>query len=118
MATTKTYFHDHLVLFLLAINSFLAIFTATFVFLRLASDNGSSYIVQYRSSLGVSEYKTGGVSDIVSFGVFAILILIINVVLSTKTYTISRNLTIMILSLGILLTVIDLIVSNSLIVLH
>ncbi|MGH7233964.1 MAG: hypothetical protein ACREF7_00765, partial [Candidatus Saccharimonadales bacterium] len=77
-----------------------------------------SYIVQYRSNLGVSAFHTGGVSEILSFGVFALLILAINIVLSVRTYSINRNLAVIILSVGILLTTLDIIVSNSLLVLH
>lgn len=114
----KSYFHDHFVLFLLTINSFMAIFTAILVFLRLATSHGSSYIVQYRSSLGVSAFKTGGVSEIIGFGIFALLILAVNVIMSIKTYNINRHLAIAILGLGILLISLDIIVSNALLVLH
>lgn len=118
MAATKTYFRDHFVLFLLTINCFLALFTATYVFLRLSSLHGNSYIVQYRSNLGVSAFKTGSVVDLISFGVFALLVLAINAVLSFRTYHINRSLAITVLSLGITLLVLDIIVSNALLVLH
>lgn len=118
MVTDKSYFRDHFVLFLLTANAFLAFFTAIFVFLRLASSHGNGYIVQYRSSLGVSAFKTGSVSDLVSFGVFALLILVGNVALSYKSYQINRHLAITVLGLGLLLMVLDIIVSNALLVLH
>lgn len=118
MATTKTFFRDHFVLLLLTVNVFLALFTAISVFLRLSSSHGNSYIVQYRSSLGVSAFKTGSVSELISFGIFALLILGINAVLSFRTYHINRSLAISVLGLGILLTVLDIIVSNALLVLH
>lgn len=118
MATTRSYFRDHFVLLLLTVNTFLALFTTVFVLLRLVSSHGSSFIVQYRSSLGVSAFKTGNVNDLISFVIFALIILAINVVLSFRTYSINRNLAISVLSLGILLTVLDLIVSNALLALH
>lgn len=118
MANARTYFHDHFVLLLLTVNTFLALFTVIFVFLRLSSSSGSSYIVQYRSNLGVSAFKTGSVSEIVSFAVFALLLLAVNAVLSYKTYSINRNLSISVLSLGILLLVLDILVSNALLMLH
>ena len=118
MATTRTYFHDHFVLLLMTVNAFLALFTAIFVILRLTSSHGSGYIVQYRSSLGVSAFKTGSVSELVGFIVFALLILAIDGFLSFKSYSINRNLAISVLSLGILLTVLDIIVSNALLTLH
>ena len=118
MANTRTYFRDHFVLLLLTVNAFLALFAASFVFLKLSASHSNSYIVQYRSNLGVSAFRTGGVSEIASFGIFAILILGLNIVLSVRTYSINRNLAVIILSIGILLTALDIIVSNSLLVLH
>ena len=118
MAIAKSYFHDHFVLLLLTLNTFMAFFAAIIVFLRLSSSHGNSYIVQYRSNLGVSAFKTGSVTTIISFGIFALLLLGINVVMSYKTYNINRHLTIMVLSMGLILTVLDIIVSNALLVLH
>ena len=105
-------------LLLLTVNAFLAFFATSFVFLKLSSSQSNSYIVQYRSNLGVSAFHTGGVSEIVSFGIFALLVLAINVYLSIRTYSINRNLSVVILSIGVLLTALDIIVSNSLLMLH
>jgi hypothetical protein len=118
MVATRSYFRDHFVLFLLTINVFLAIFTAIMVFLRLAESQGSGYIVQYRSNLGVNAFKAGSVTEIVGFGIFALIILAINLVMSFRTYKISRHVTISILGSGILLIALDIIVSNALFVLH
>ncbi len=118
MAATKTFFRDHFVLLLLTVNVFLALFAVIFVLLRLSSSHGNGYIVQYRSSLGVSAFKTGSVLELISFSIFALLVLGINAVLSFKTYSINRNLSITVLCLGVLLTVLDIIVSNALLVLH
>jgi len=97
---------------------FFAFLAAIIVILRLASIHGGGYIVQYRSSLGISAFKNGGVSSLISFAVFALLILIINALLSNRTYQINRYLSVSILCLGILLTILDIIVSNALLVLH
>ena len=118
MASPKSYFHDHYVLFLLTVNGFLALLAAIVVVLRLSSGNVNSYIVEYRSSLGVSAFKTGSITELLSFSIFALVILAVNVILSIKMYTIQRNLAVGILSLGILLSVLDIIVSNSLLVLR
>ncbi len=118
MATTRTYFRDHFVLFLLTSNVFLALFTAIFVFLRLSTSHNSSYIIQYRSNLGVSAFQTGSISEMISFGIFALLILAISVAISVRAYSINRNLSIGVLSAGIILTILDIIVSNALLALH
>ncbi len=118
MKIAKSYFRDHVVLFLLTLNAFIAILSAVVVFLRISSSQGSSYIIQYRSSLGVSAFKTGGVLDMTSFAIFSLLILAITFLISYRTYQINKNLSLVVLSMGILLQVIAIIVSNALFVLH
>jgi hypothetical protein len=114
MATPKKYIRDHYVLLLLSINVFLSIVGIIFVILKLLTDHGSGNIVSYRPSLGVTEYQTGNGIDLVSFSVFSAIILGINTTLSYKAYKIHRQLTIVVLSLGILLLVLNIIISNAL----
>ncbi len=118
MAATKTYFHDHLVLLLLSVNAFLAVAGSIFILLRLSTSHGTGYIVQYRASLGIDAFRTGSVIDLISFIAFALLILGIHTVLSLRAYKIHRQLAITILSLGILLLVLTVIISNALLVLR
>lgn len=114
MATTKKYFHDHLVLILLSINAFLAIAGSIFILVRLSTSHGNGYIVQYRSSLGISAFKQGSVIDLLSFVAFALLVLGFHSVLSLRVYRIHRQLAIAILGLGILLLALTIIISNAL----
>jgi hypothetical protein len=118
MATPKKYFHDHLVLLLASLNAFAAMLAVILVLLRLSSGHGSGYIVQYRSSLGINAFKTGSVSNLLSFVVFALLSGVVNIGLSLKIYRINRHLALSILSLGLLLLVLSIIVSNALLVLR
>lgn len=118
MAMPKKYFQDHLILLLLSINAFLAFSTIVLVLARLSSGHGSSYIVQYRSSLGINAFQTGGVSDLLSFIVFALLVLGIHTVLSMRTYEVNRHVSIVILALGILLLLLTIIISNALLALR
>lgn len=118
MAVPQKYFRDHLVLLLLSADTFLAFLASVFVLLRLSAGHGNSYIVQYRSSLGINAFKTGSVSELLSFIGFALLVLAIHTVLSMRVYHIHRQLAIAVLSLGILLLVLTIIVSNALLVLR
>lgn len=118
MASHKKYFHDHFVLLLLSVNAFLAVAGSILILLRLGTGHGTGYIVQYRASLGISAFKTGGVSDLLSFIAFALLILVIHLVLSMRSYQIHRQLAITVLSLGILLLTLTIIISNALLVLR
>jgi len=118
MATPKKYFQDHLILLLLSTNVFLAFSTTVLVLARLGAGHGNSYIVQYRSSLGINAFKTGGVSDLLSFILFAFLILAIHSTLSLRIYAVNRQLAIVVLALGIMLLVLTMIISNALLMLH
>jgi hypothetical protein len=117
MATPKKYFHDHYVLLLLSVNGFLSVAGIIFVLLRLASSHGGGDIIQYRPSLGINAYQTGSSLQLVSFTVFAALILALNSILSYKVYKIHRQLAITVLSLGILLLILNIIISNALLLL-
>ncbi len=118
MAKPKKYFQDHLVLLLLSTNIFLAFSSIVLVLVRLSAGHGSSYIVQYRSSLGINAFKTGSVIDLLSFIAFALLVVVIHTFLSMRTYPLHRQLAITILSVGILLLVLSIIISNALLALH
>lgn len=118
MAISKKYFHDHLVLLLLSINVFLAVAGSILILLRLSTSHGSSYIVQYRATSGINDFKTGTVTGLLSFVAFAALVLVIHSVLSHSAYRIHRQLSIFVLSLGILLLTLTIIVSNALLVLR
>ncbi|HWB38776.1 MAG TPA: hypothetical protein VG604_00870 [Candidatus Saccharimonadales bacterium] len=118
MASNKKYFHDHLVLLLLSVNVFLAAAGNIFILLRLTTSHGTGYFVQYRSSLGVNAFKTGGLGELVSFIIFALLVVVVHYLLSLRAYHIHRQLAIAILYLGILLLVLTIIVSNALLVLR
>lgn len=61
---------------------------------------------------------TGGVSEMISFIIFSFIVLITNISLSIKSYNLQRQLAITILSLGILLQILTLTVSNALLVLR
>jgi hypothetical protein len=118
MATPRKYFHDHFVLLLLSIQVFLTLLTTVLVLLRLSSEHGGSYIVQYRSSLGIDAFKTGSITELLSFIVFVFIVLAANLTLSFRSYRIHRQLAIAILSFGLLLLVLAIIVSNALLVLR
>jgi hypothetical protein len=118
MASNKKYFHDHLVLLLLSTNAFLAIAGSIFILVRLSTSHGTGYIVQYRSSLGINAFQTGTVMELLSFVAFAGLVLATHTMLSLRAYKIHRQLAIAVLSLGILLLLLTIIISNALLVLR
>jgi hypothetical protein len=115
MATEKKYFHDKLVLLILSTNIFLAILSTLIITLKLGSSSPNFHIIQYRSDLGLSAFKNGTALSLYAFIVFIWLSLIINAILSYKTYHLRRDYSIIVLSLGLLLIVLSMRVSFSLI---
>ena len=115
----KKYLHDKMVLLLLSANLFLAFLCAVLMFLRLNIGQGAEgYIIEYRSNLGISAFRVGGVSGLLSFAGFAFLVVIANLALSIRAYKVRRELSLAILAAGILLLLLAVIVSNALMVLH
>ena len=118
MPATSKYFHDKVILILLGVNLFLAFLSSILIVLRIGNGQADGYIVQYRANLGISAFKTGGVAKLLEFILFAVLVLVVHIALSIKAYHIQRQLSIAILSLGILLLIVSIIVSNALLVLR
>lgn len=115
MHIPKKYLHDKLVLLLVSVSAFLAFLCTALILLRsTVGQGGSSFIVQYRANLGLSAFKNGSVVAIYSFILFVLLTLVINVLLSVRTYPIRRTLSLTVLALGILILLLALIVSNAL----
>jgi hypothetical protein len=121
MAISKKYFHDHLVMLLLSVNVFLAVGGSLFILLSLSTGHNNSYIIQCRdcsNSAAVNRFTNGDVTGLISFVVFAALVLVAHISLSLRAYKIHRQLAIAILALGVLLLALTIIVSNALLVLR
>lgn len=121
MANPKKYFHDHLVLVLLSIMVFLAVGSSLDLLIRLSSGHSSAYIVQCRdcsNPQAIGKFTNGSVLDLVSFAFFSAIVLVTNTMLSLSAYKVHRQLAIAILSLGILLLILTIIISNALLVLR
>lgn len=106
---------------LLSINAFLAVGSSVFILLSLGSGHSNGYIIQCRdcsNPAAVNKFTNGGIVGLLSFVVFAALVLAAHSVLSYRAYKIHRQLSISILILGILLLVLTVIVSNALLVLR
>jgi hypothetical protein len=121
MTVPAKYFRDRLILLLLSTNVFLAFLASILILLRLSSQHGNGYIVQCRDCSNPSaldKFTSGSVTEILSFIVFALIVLVAHVMLSLRAYHIHRQLSVTILSLGVILLVLTIIVSNALLVLR
>ncbi len=74
--------------------------------------------MQRRANLGIDQYTQGNILPMISFVVFAIVVLVLHTLLSVKAYEIKKELSVIILCFGTLLLLIAIIVSNSLLALH
>lgn len=117
MVLPKKYVRDRVILLLLSVNAFLALLIILMLLLRIGDASGN-YIVQYRATYGVNTFRPGKLVDLLSFGLFALLVFGVNFIMSARTYRIHRQLAVVILFLGALLLVFALIVSNALLVLR
>ena len=113
----KKYLHDRVILLLLTVNTFLTLLASIMILLRLDS-RVNGYIVQYRVNLGINAYKSGGITQVLSFMAFCFVVLAVHTALSLKAYPIHRHFAIGILGLGSLLILLAIIISNSLLVLR
>lgn len=119
MATNKHFLQDRTALLLVSGISFLTLASIVLVLLKLGANQGTSnYIISYRASLGIARYTTGTIRDILSFIVFAILILSLSLTLSYKAYRIKRELALVVLALTLPLLAFLIVVSNALLVLR
>lgn len=120
MNTPKRYLHDKVVLVLLSAIVFFAVFNALWVLLRLDSSRSAGRIVvQYRPSLGLSGYYyNGGKLGVLSLAIFSLFILVFHTIMSIKVYKIRRQLSLVILALGLLLILLTLVISNALFLLR
>ncbi|MGH7157752.1 MAG: hypothetical protein ACREGD_01590 [Candidatus Saccharimonadales bacterium] len=118
MEPTRKFFQDKLILLLVSSNVFLAFLCIVLIFLRIGQGSGEGYIIEYRSNLGISAFARGSIGGIIGLGVFAIITACLSIVISIRTYTITRVLSILMLGSGLLLLILTLIVSNALLVLR
>jgi hypothetical protein len=118
MHIPKKYFHDRIVLMLLSTNVFLTVLNSMLILLRLDAGKAGGYTVEYRSNLGLSAFKIGGASTIISFIIFSALVLVLHTLLSMRVYSIRRHFSVTLLAMGTLLLLLSTIVSNALLVLR
>lgn len=114
MSTPRRYLHDRLILLLLSIDGFLVVLTSIVMLLRLDTARAGGYIVQYRSNLGLSAFKTGDSLDLLAFIVFAVTVFIINLIISVKIYPVRRSIAVAALALCLILLIFGLRISFAL----
>ena len=117
MHIPKKYYHDKTVLTLLSLSLFTVLLNAALILLRLDDARGR-YIVQYRENLGVDPFQAGEGTAFLTFIAFALIVFVFQVVLSVRIYGVHKQFAVAICSLGLLLLVLSVIVSNALLTLR
>lgn len=118
MTTPTKYFHDRSVLSLLIINSVLTVTGSLLILFRLDAAKGSNYFIQFRSNVGIGEFKTGGLLDMLSFVVFLFLVFGVSVLISYRSYTSRKALAAYSLMISALLSILCIRISDALLVLR
>jgi hypothetical protein len=118
MHIPKNYFHDRFVLVLLSVNVFLVIAVTLLTFLRLDSGDSGSYIISYRSNLGLDAFSAGTATSFVSFVVLGYFVFLFHTYLSMRLFEARKRFAIAVLALATLLLVLILVVTNALFVLR
>lgn len=114
MLFPKKYINDRTVLVLLSISLFIIVVTILDIVLRLTQTTGD-FIVQCRNCQEyIPTFSRGSVLDILAFIVFAVLVFVVSVIMSARTYRIHRQLSIVVVFLGILLLLFNLRVVDAL----
>lgn len=116
MSSEQKYFHNRVVLVLLTVSVFLVVLGSLLILLRLDGGRNEGYIVQYRSNLGVSPFKSGGTAELLAFIPFNLIVLGTCIFLSMRMHSINIHRSAIILGLGTLLLTVSIIVSNALLV--
>lgn len=115
MAGSKKFFHDRIVLLLLSINVFLVIAGSLFIVLRLVSSAQLQGLIgEYRSNLGLSEFRPGDTTTFISFIIFMIVVLLFHIALARRTYHLRRYFSLAVMGLSTLLITLAVIISNAL----
>jgi hypothetical protein len=118
MHIPKRYFHDRTVLLLVTTNTFLTLLCVVMILLRLDVGVADGYIIEYRSNLGLSAFKNGSSATIMSFMLFAVLVLGFHTFLSMRIYEVRRQFSVIVLAFALLLLILTLVISNALLVLR
>jgi hypothetical protein len=114
MTVPKKYIHDRVILLLLSTNIFLALLGLLLILFNVGSNHSNGFIVQYRSNLGLSAFKTGDASTFIGFMVFSIFVATFNTILSVKAFYVRRGFAVAVLGMTLLLLILAIVVSNAL----
>lgn len=114
MRIPKNYFHDKTILGLTALNSLLVLIAVLYVLLRVDPAEGIARIVQYRSNMGISAFKSGSVGELQLFALFAAMQYINSWFLSMRLYVHRRHLAVSVLALTSFLLVLSIVVIDAL----
>jgi len=115
MEVPKRFLHDRLTLLLITAMAILVAIGVTMVLVRFDVSKNPTTIVAYRPNISGSSYQSGKPIDIYSIPIFMVLSAIAAIILSMRTYSIKRYVSIFILTSNCFLLVLSIIVANALI---
>lgn len=125
MANPKQFFQDRTMLLIGSVETFVMLFTAVVILLRLdAIGEKTTFVTQFRSEPNAVDFVSGGmgingsISEVISFIVATILFYVVGVVLAYHAYKLRRELALVVLALTFILQLFVLAVANILLALR
>ncbi len=115
MENQKSYFHDRVVLLLIALIVILVVIGMSLILLRFDVSKNPTTIVAWRPNVTGSSYVSGKPVDIYLMALFMAVAALSAVILGARTYHVKRYISLFVLSGSVLLLLLATIVSNALI---
>jgi hypothetical protein len=115
MENSKKYFHDRVVLLLMAIIAVLVVVGVSLILLRFDVSKNPTTIVAWRPNVTGASYQSGKPIDIYAMAIFMVAAALAAIVLGARTYQVKRYISLFVLGCSVLLLLLATIVSNSLI---
>lgn len=116
MHIPKNYFHDKTILSLLALNITFVVVACLSVLLRATPSSGETFVIQYRSNLKALAIKSGPLSEIRLFALFALMVFGASCLISLRSYSHRRHVATAVLGVTPFLLMMVIVISDRLIV--
>ncbi len=114
MTIPSRYFHNRSILLLLIINFVLVLIGSVLVLFKLDSGTAPNYIIEYRANVGIGEYRRGTALDMAGFVFFLLINMTVCILISIRTFTVRKHVSVMVLAVSCLLSLLAIITSNAL----
>ena len=115
MESTRKFFHDRLILLLIAAIAVVLVVGVSLILFRFDVSKNPTTIVAWRPNISGASYQSGKPIDIYAMAVFMAVTTLAALTLGIRTYYVKRYISIFVLGSSLLLLILATIVANALI---